>query len=125
MRSWLSHNYIQATRKIKIKNADIPVTLENEVIPTRKQLDQVMASASPRTRTIICIMAFAGVRPQVLVVLQLLIFPVLSSNALLIHQGGLFQSFSDILPGFVTALITASTNFSWYGVGGISSFVAG
>ena len=66
MRSWLSHNYIQATHKIKIKNADIPVTLENEVIPTRKQLDQVMVSASPRTRTIICIMGFAGVRPQVL-----------------------------------------------------------
>ncbi|MEO9310242.1 MAG: hypothetical protein ABI337_08100, partial [Nitrososphaera sp.] len=29
LRSWLSFNYIKPVRKIKIKNADIPITLEN------------------------------------------------------------------------------------------------
>ena len=66
MRSWLSYNYIKTVRKIRIKNSDIPVTLEDEMIPTREQLDKVMNSATPRARTIICLMAFAGVRPEVL-----------------------------------------------------------
>ena len=32
MRSWLSYNYIKTVRKIRIKNSDIPVTLEDEMI---------------------------------------------------------------------------------------------
>jgi len=34
VRSWLSYNYIKTVRKIRIKNSDIPVTLETEMIPT-------------------------------------------------------------------------------------------
>ena len=35
LRSWLSFNYIRLMRKIKIKNADIPITLEYSVLPGR------------------------------------------------------------------------------------------
>ena len=66
VRSWLSYNYVKTVRKIKIKNSDVAVTLENETIPTREQLDQVMNSTTPRTRAIICLMAFSGIRPEVL-----------------------------------------------------------
>ena len=66
VRSWLSYNYIKTVRKIRIKNSDIPVTLENEMILTRENLDKVMNSCAPRAKTIISIMVFSGVRPEVL-----------------------------------------------------------
>ena len=66
LRSWLSLNYVRLVRKIKIKNADIPVTLEDEVIPTRERIQDVLDSAPARERVSISMMAFAGVRPQVL-----------------------------------------------------------
>lgn len=66
LRSWLSFNYVRLMRKIKIKNADIPVTLENEEIPSKKKLGEVLNSASARERVSISLMALAGVRPQVL-----------------------------------------------------------
>ncbi len=66
LRSWLSFNYVRLVRKIKIKNADIPVTLEDEEIPTRERIQDVLDSAPARERVSISMMAFAGVRPQVL-----------------------------------------------------------
>ena len=66
VRSWLSYNYITTVRKIKVKDAEIPVTLETEVIPTMEKLEYVINSAIPRARTIICFVAFAGLRPEVL-----------------------------------------------------------
>jgi len=53
-------------RKIKIKNADIPVTLENEEIPSKIKLREILDAASARERVIISFMALAGLRPQVL-----------------------------------------------------------
>lgn len=66
LRSWLSFNYVNLMRKIKIKNADIPVTLENEEIPSEKKLGDVLNSASARARVSISLMSLSGVRPQVL-----------------------------------------------------------
>ena len=66
LRSWLSFNYVKLVRKIKIKNADIPVTLENEEIPSKSKLRDVLDSASVRDRVIISFIALAGLRPQVL-----------------------------------------------------------
>jgi len=66
LRSWLSFNYVKLVRKIKIKNADIPVTLENEEIPSKEKLREVLDSASARNRVIISLVALAGLRPQVL-----------------------------------------------------------
>ncbi len=66
LRSWLSFNYVKLVRRIRIKNADIPVTLEDEEIPTRERIREVLDSAPARERVSISMMAFAGVRPQVL-----------------------------------------------------------
>lgn len=66
LRLWLSFNYVKLVRKIKIKNADIPVTLEDEEIPSKEKLREVLDSASARNRVIILLVALAGLRPQVL-----------------------------------------------------------
>ena len=66
LRSWLSFNYVRLMRKIKIKNADIPTTLENEEIPSKSKLREILDSASTRQRVMVSLVAFAGLRPQVL-----------------------------------------------------------
>ena len=65
LKSWLSYNYVDIRRKIKVANAGIPVTLEDEQVPTPAQLESIMNAADPRTRASMSLMAFAGVRPQV------------------------------------------------------------
>ena len=64
VKSWLEFNYIELKRKIKIKNADIPVTLQDEKVPEKKELEAILNAASPRARTAISFVAFAGLRPQ-------------------------------------------------------------
>ena len=66
LRSWLSFNYVKLVRKIKIKNADIPVTLENEEIPSKIKLREILDAASTRARVSISFMSLAGLRPEVL-----------------------------------------------------------
>ncbi|MDE1863321.1 MAG: hypothetical protein KGI33_10475 [Thaumarchaeota archaeon] len=66
VRSWLSYNYIELKRKIKIANADVAVTLQNEQIPSKKELKEILDAATRRGRASISLMAFAGLRPQVL-----------------------------------------------------------
>ncbi|MCG8530461.1 MAG: hypothetical protein MI749_07350 [Desulfovibrionales bacterium] len=66
LKSWLSYNYIDMRRKIKIANSRIPVTLQDEQVPTTAQLESIMNAADPRTRASMSLMAFAGVRPQVI-----------------------------------------------------------
>lgn len=66
LKSWLMYNYVDIRRKIKIANARIPVTLEDEQVPTPAQLESIMNAADPRTRACMSLMAFAGVRPQVI-----------------------------------------------------------
>ena len=66
LRSWLSFNYVKLVRKIKIKNADIPITLENEEIPSKTKLREILDAASARARVSISFMALSGLRPEVL-----------------------------------------------------------
>ena len=66
LKSWLTYNYVDMRRKIKIANARIPVTLEDEQVPTPAQLESIMNAADPRTRACMSLMAFAGARPQVM-----------------------------------------------------------
>ncbi|MDE0265465.1 MAG: hypothetical protein OXK17_00325 [Thaumarchaeota archaeon] len=66
LKSWLSYNYIDIRRRIKIANSRIPVTLQDEQVPTTAQLESIMNAADPRTRASMSLMAFAGVRPQVI-----------------------------------------------------------
>lgn len=66
VRSWLSYNYIELKRKIKIANSTIPITLQNEKIPSKQELKDILNAATRRGRASISLMAFAGLRPQVL-----------------------------------------------------------
>ena len=66
LKSWLTYNYVDIRRKIKIANARIPVTLEDEQVPTPAQLESIMNAADPRTRACMSLMALAGLRPQVI-----------------------------------------------------------
>ncbi len=66
LKSWLTYNYVDIRRKIKMANARIPVTLEDEQVPTPAQLESIMNTADPRTRACMSLMAFAGLQPQVI-----------------------------------------------------------
>jgi len=66
LRSWLSFNYVRSVRRIRIKNADIPVTLQDEVVPSKAKLGELLDSAPAREHVSISLMAFSGVRPEVL-----------------------------------------------------------
>ncbi|NWG37245.1 MAG: hypothetical protein HXY31_06515 [Nitrososphaera sp.] len=66
VKSWLSYNYVELKRKIKVANADMAVTLQDERVPTREELKAILNHASIRARTSAGLIAFAGLRPQVL-----------------------------------------------------------
>ena len=66
VKSWLVFNYIELKRKVRIANAGIPVQIQDEQVPTKEQLQSILNVASPRTRASISLMAFSGIRPQVM-----------------------------------------------------------
>lgn len=66
IKSWLIFNYIELKRKIKIANAGISVNIQDEQVPTKTQLQSILNVSNPRTRTSISLMAFSGIRPQVM-----------------------------------------------------------
>ena len=66
IKSWLIFNYIELKRKVKIANAGIAVQIQDEQVPTKAQLQSILNVSSPRTRSSISLMAFSGIRPQVM-----------------------------------------------------------
>jgi hypothetical protein len=66
VRSWLEFNGIRLIRKIKIGNARATPTLDDERIPTHEELSQLLSYAGIRGRCSMALMAFSGLRPQVL-----------------------------------------------------------
>ena len=66
VRSWLEFNEITLVRKIKVGNRNRTPTLEDERVPTKEELGQILNSARERGRCSIALMAFSGLRPQVL-----------------------------------------------------------
>lgn len=66
VRSWLEFNEIKLIRRIQIGNRNATPTIEDERVPTKKELRQIMNYASERGRCSISLMAFAGLRPQTL-----------------------------------------------------------
>jgi len=66
IKSWLSYNYIEPRRKIRIANAGIAVSIQDEQIPTKDELKSILNVASTRARASISLMAFSGLRPQVM-----------------------------------------------------------
>ena len=66
VKSWLEFNEIRLVRKIKIGNRSRTPTIEDERVPTRDELRQILNYADARGRCSIALMGFAGLRPQVL-----------------------------------------------------------
>ena len=66
VKSWLEYNHVEIRRKIRVANSDVPVSIQDEKVPDKEQLKRMFDAADPRSRVIISMMAFAGVRPQVM-----------------------------------------------------------
>ncbi len=66
VKSWLLFNGIVITRKIKIGGLGTRVTLKDERVPTQDELRRIFLASDSRERVACSIMAFTGVRPQVL-----------------------------------------------------------
>ena len=66
IKSWLVFNYIEPKRKIRIANSGISVNIQDEQVPTKEQLQSILNVANPRARVSISLMAFSGIRPQVM-----------------------------------------------------------
>ena len=66
VKSWLSWNSIAVTKKIKIPGANRKPSLKNETVPDQNELKKILNAADSRERTAISLVAFAGVRLEVL-----------------------------------------------------------
>ncbi len=66
VKSWLSHFGIQTTRRIRIRDADIPVRLRDEKVPERAELTELLLLGSLKARTIKQLIAKSGIRPGVI-----------------------------------------------------------
>lgn len=66
IKSWLVYNRIQIKRKIRITDMGTTPTLRNEKVPDQEQLGKILSASTPRGRAIVSLMAFSGVRPQVM-----------------------------------------------------------
>jgi len=66
VKSWLQFNDVTLVRRIKIGNTSHTPTIENERVPINEELRQILNYAGERGRCSISLMAFSGLRPQVL-----------------------------------------------------------
>lgn len=66
VRSWLKFNGVELVRSINIGNRKETPTISDERVPTKNELRQILNYAGERGRCSIALMAFAGLRPQVL-----------------------------------------------------------
>ena len=66
VKSWLKHNHITLTSTIKIKDEDSTPTLQEERVPTPVELGNILRSGPPDARVAASLMAFSGLRPEVL-----------------------------------------------------------
>jgi len=66
VKSWLSFNGISIKQKIKIKDVDSTPSLRNEKIPSQEELKRIFLSGDKKSRVASSLMAFSGIRPEVL-----------------------------------------------------------
>ncbi len=65
-KSWLAHNGVKVTRKVRVRGEHDTPTLRNERTPSREELRQILLAANPRTRVCVALVAHSGVRLEVL-----------------------------------------------------------
>jgi len=66
VKSWLSFNGISIKQKIKVKGVDSTPSLKDERIPSREELKKILLSGDKKSRVASSLMAFSGIRPEVL-----------------------------------------------------------
>ena len=66
LKSWLRYNDIKLIRKITISNVGRTPTIEDEQIPSKKELSRIFRVSPPRVRVAEAFIALADLRPQVL-----------------------------------------------------------
>jgi hypothetical protein len=66
VKSWLQFNDINLLRRINVGNTSRTPSIEDERVPVKDELKQILGYAKPRGKASICFMAFSGLRPQVL-----------------------------------------------------------
>jgi hypothetical protein len=66
VKSWLLFNDIELVRRINVGNTGRTPSIEDERVPDKNELKQILGYAKPRGKASICFMAFSGLRPQVL-----------------------------------------------------------
>jgi hypothetical protein len=66
VRSWLTYHDVRLVRRITIGNRHVTPTIADERVPTRDELRAILTYAGARGKCSIALMAFAGLRPQVL-----------------------------------------------------------
>jgi integrase len=62
IKSWLTHNGIIVTRKIKIHGSDDTPTLKNERVPTNDELKKIFSSGDAKTKVSCVLIAHSGLR---------------------------------------------------------------
>ena len=66
LRSWLLFNDIDYKIRINIPNENVNETTEDERVPTSDEVAKILRKATSRGRVSISLMAFSGLRPEVL-----------------------------------------------------------
>ena len=66
VRSWLNYNEIRLVRRIKVGNRNLTPTIEDERVPTPKELRTILYYGDERAKSSISLVAFSGLRPQTL-----------------------------------------------------------
>jgi site-specific recombinase XerC len=66
VRSWLTFNGVRITRPVKVRRVQETPTLADERTPSQEELRRVLLAATIRNRVSCALMAFSGVRPEVL-----------------------------------------------------------
>jgi integrase len=66
VRSWLTYHDVRLVRRITIGNRHVTPSIADERVPTRNELRAILTYAGVRGKCSIALMAFAGLRPQVL-----------------------------------------------------------
>jgi integrase len=65
-KSWLLHNGTKLNRPIKVRGAKDTPSLKDERVPTQEELRGIMLAGTARIRVACALVAFAGLRPEVL-----------------------------------------------------------
>jgi integrase len=66
VKSWLAHHGVKVELPVKVRGAQLAPTLVHERVPTQEELRAILKAANPRNRVECALMAFTGVRPQVI-----------------------------------------------------------